>query len=660
MRQLASGIRIMMISFFLMFCYGIAQASSTSSFSPSAIKKISYVCATSVGYGRSAMGHSYLRLSTGDQLSSNDLTVEFLADVEDQDLNYLKALGILGTYRKKVVTAPFFKIAHEMNIGQDRDLFTYELDLKPEQVLAISKQVETLVNIGFDGDYSFLSSNCASSVSKILSIVGFDSGPLDGNLPNKIPSLLRDRHLIAKTSMDNSSTNARKLQVQLHQQLFDSISSPFIDKISDRLQAQDPMTRLSTLIYLQQNIHTLTENQTQELRIFLYSYALFESPVVKEIIVKNINGGRYSIIFSRREKIPSVERYSIPKIESTRLVCEEPVCFITMSIVANLNSGNSADTKAISYKFKSPITLQDQGLFYKGNKIGIAQGSTQNDHFENPVLFGANLLSDLKVSDESYFAQAYIVIDWNDSRLWNKQDINNDQIIPLTNSYEQYPSCYSLVYLQKYMLENVLFMPELPKLSAQENMNLVAEMFQEKIVIVPGFKSPNEFLKSMDPLQLIQIIFQIHDEKDRSLAASIKMLWTSSEASVEDFKYIQQITSAGISVPIIFRVGQGGEGHSFLITGVQDKGDVIELSGMDPNIRQQDRFRKDLAYFRKSDSKLVTVGYGTTTLRIPPLNLSEAFSRLQFTKGALSSILKSFPKRTSKYSLTLDEFLKLK
>jgi hypothetical protein len=86
--------------------------------------------------------------------------------------------------------------------------------------------------------------------------------------------------------------------------------------------------------------------------------------------------------------------------------------------------------------------------------------------------------------------------------------------------------------------------------------------------------------------------------------------------------------------------------HSFLLTGIKEKSDRWILSGYDPNIG----WASELATVRKSDFKMITLTYGTTTMLWQPIDLPSELAQREIGKGLIRSFLIEYSRKSQRYS----------
>lgn len=174
-----------------------------------------------LGNPASAFGHLLLRVnkkSTTGQRGLEDLGVNFGAKIPEGEgtLSYV-AKGLFGAYTSGFSDNDFYAQDHVYSSTEFRDMWAYELNLKPHQLELLVFHLWELTNARFQ--YFFLRKNCAYHLAELLELVLEESfnlpaqpwylpvslfhqltslnDQLDGQLVRKvtfIPSLQRDAY----------------------------------------------------------------------------------------------------------------------------------------------------------------------------------------------------------------------------------------------------------------------------------------------------------------------------------------------------------------------------------------------------------------------------------------------------------------------------------
>lgn len=155
----------------------------------------------------SAFGHTFLRLNRaspgaqGKALELLDQAVDYSADVDTANPFAYAIKGMIGAFPGVFHAMPYFYKVREYNDFESRDLWEYELDLTPDQVLLI---VAHLWELGWThAPYYYVSGNCAFHVLALLdavnprlevsSKIGWPALPVNGvKRVNDVPGLVRE------------------------------------------------------------------------------------------------------------------------------------------------------------------------------------------------------------------------------------------------------------------------------------------------------------------------------------------------------------------------------------------------------------------------------------------------------------------------------------
>jgi len=119
----------------------------------------------------SYFGHTFLRFHSRPGKESNgllDYTLSYSAGVPaDTSLLSLAINGVSGGFKAAMEIMPYYKKIDEYNHMEQRDLWSYEIDLTEEETIFLAKHIWEL-NLNTDFDYYFLDENCAYFLLAIL------------------------------------------------------------------------------------------------------------------------------------------------------------------------------------------------------------------------------------------------------------------------------------------------------------------------------------------------------------------------------------------------------------------------------------------------------------------------------------------------------------
>jgi len=120
----------------------------------------------------SMFGHTLLRLDPKDSDEWPDwlsYAVNFGANVASSDNSIMYAYkGLMGGYPGQFIVTPYYKKILEYSRIERRDIWEYELDLKPKEVARLVEHLWELKNVNFD--YFFFDENCSYRLLELLEI----------------------------------------------------------------------------------------------------------------------------------------------------------------------------------------------------------------------------------------------------------------------------------------------------------------------------------------------------------------------------------------------------------------------------------------------------------------------------------------------------------
>ncbi|NJD07987.1 MAG: DUF4105 domain-containing protein, partial [Methylococcaceae bacterium] len=132
---------------------------------------VSLIFPTAYINGPSSMfGHTFLRLDRANQTADNVLlsyTINYSAKANEDDSELAYAYrGLLGGYPGQVAVQPYYEKIKEYRDWENRDIWEYRLDLKPDEVDQLVRHAWELLPIRFD--YYFMSENCSYRLLGLL------------------------------------------------------------------------------------------------------------------------------------------------------------------------------------------------------------------------------------------------------------------------------------------------------------------------------------------------------------------------------------------------------------------------------------------------------------------------------------------------------------
>jgi hypothetical protein len=120
----------------------------------------------------SMFGHTLLRLDPADVDSQSDwlsIAVNFGADVRSGENSILYAFkGLSGGYPGFFIVSPYFKKIREYNQDENRDIWEYRLNLRPEEIRVMATHLWELKETRFD--YYFFDENCSYRLLELIEV----------------------------------------------------------------------------------------------------------------------------------------------------------------------------------------------------------------------------------------------------------------------------------------------------------------------------------------------------------------------------------------------------------------------------------------------------------------------------------------------------------
>jgi hypothetical protein len=122
----------------------------------------------------SAFGHTFLRfnrrntLATGERRELLDYGIDYSADVDTGNAVIYALKGLTGMFPGTFKRIPYYYKVRAYNDYESRDLWEYELDLTPAQLLMLSAHLWELGHTYFA--YYYLSENCSYHILSLLEV----------------------------------------------------------------------------------------------------------------------------------------------------------------------------------------------------------------------------------------------------------------------------------------------------------------------------------------------------------------------------------------------------------------------------------------------------------------------------------------------------------
>jgi hypothetical protein len=197
----------------------------------------------------SAFGHTFLRVNKGKEGAENkqallDYAIDFSATVDTTNSIIYAAKGLLGMFPGVYRRIQYFYKVREYNDYESRDIWEYELDLTPEEVVLVTAHIWELGHTYFD--YYYLDENCSYHILGALEVarpsltllkhVNWPAIPADTiRALHRNPGLVRSVHYrpSARTSFTERLAELDSDEVDLVADLMSDPQAPLPRTLSD-------------------------------------------------------------------------------------------------------------------------------------------------------------------------------------------------------------------------------------------------------------------------------------------------------------------------------------------------------------------------------------------------------------------------------------------
>lgn len=162
----------------------------------------------------SAFGHTFLRVNkrnslvVGERRELLDYGIDYSADVDTGNAIIYALKGLSGLFPGTFKRVPYYYKVRTYNDYEARDLWEYELDLTPAQLLLLSAHLWELGHTYFE--YYYLTENCSYHVLSLIEVADPELHLLDGISAPVIPAdtvktLFKYPGLVRRTSFRPSA-----------------------------------------------------------------------------------------------------------------------------------------------------------------------------------------------------------------------------------------------------------------------------------------------------------------------------------------------------------------------------------------------------------------------------------------------------------------------
>lgn len=651
----------------LLFSPGIYSAENglPTSIDVSRVKKISYLLASHRGIGRSSFGHAYLRFSYDKKgLSSEDITVEFVADSPLNSLNYLRALGIGRNYAMAMKAASYKRVHNYLAIRQDRDLTSYVLKLSSNEIKSLSSKVNERILNGLGLSYNFFLSNCATAVSSIMEEV------LDVNfyrpyslVPTLIPHILKKSSMLSQIHVDPRATVLRK-RVIAQKLKGMSLEGTALINIKDQLKSRNFSKRLLALYKIQLYRQEHYDNRLIDRKFGSLGRNIlkYESSVVKSHMLPYFSSKKD--FFDRVVVDDLVIPLKSLRIKSTKLSIREDRVYIKVRLESHLRHKKNHSSKNFS------VLQRLAGFYYEDGVIYGPQGEVFSYRFNKDIVPSGFYYPGVYINSEIIKVKGkkkihFTVLKEKNFNLRSERFTKQDLLaVDNGNGIKTDGFCYAHSELTQLMKSRTLFDPQAKRLSRQENLQLINQLYQEKIVVIPGFTTTNEFTKSLGRENLGKFLGRRQKNAYRFLDFA-KDWFSDIQISHYNFYLLKNLLKIGYYPLIKFRVdGKKNIGHSVIITEMtkSQRGyelSVIDSNNLSPSRDDQHKIIRGIYWFNFKTARLHTFSYGNVKIILPSddLEKDELINFVMSNQGIKERIIQT-SRQTGVYSFHLHELLR--
>lgn len=199
----------------------------------------------------SAFGHTFLRINKADSGKEGrrfellDHGINYAATVTVENPILYAIYGIFGLFEGHFTRVPYYYKVREYNDYESRDLWTYDLNLSPEQVNRLVLHLWELGSTYFD--YYYITENCSYHILSSLEPVMPDDVELTDGLPYVVVPVDTVRAIAAVPGLLKQVSFRPALRTVFDQRLA-LLDGPETDALEETINAEKPGTpRLAEL-----------------------------------------------------------------------------------------------------------------------------------------------------------------------------------------------------------------------------------------------------------------------------------------------------------------------------------------------------------------------------------------------------------------------------
>lgn len=137
----------------------------------------------------SRFGHALLRFVDDNNLWSDDLTLSFVADLNEPELSISK--GLFGGYSITAEVKPLNEFWFDYARNEERPLERHIIPATREEIRELIGVLESWRDAPSKaGNYTFTSNNCAGVLTKLFEEAGFTHSVIKPTIPTRVPNWL--------------------------------------------------------------------------------------------------------------------------------------------------------------------------------------------------------------------------------------------------------------------------------------------------------------------------------------------------------------------------------------------------------------------------------------------------------------------------------------
>jgi hypothetical protein len=573
-------------------------------------KRVSVVyVGTTDDISASSFGHIALRMSPSLKPTFGDSVVEFVADVPDDEnpfKKYTKGIGLpYYSYPVVSVISPFYDFKKINQIGQDRDVEIFEIDMTQDQ---IDKLVDSIINYKTQlsaEDYTFFSKNC-SYFSLVFLEEALGREIDKKSYPWKVKKILEKMNIVKqKISYPRGSAERKRVAISAFEKhkINESFKDPkWEESFLRMIEKNDYHNKMSAYLKL---LAVYSDNDTsvqikKKIKRLIRLLKSYESSAIKFVIKEFFKNADQKLVIPLTAQSYRVSANPDNKRAfKHKLLVDNDKVYIEVKIVkrksASPKSSNRTqrETKRFEitdFKF-NPTT---KAITYNGQHIGRHIKSKKLD-----FILTQRFDYGIDINEKSKTISPIIYIDPTKGITTpniSYKKLKESGVISLNNVRDfkgTGGTCKALALLQKALTERVIFLEDGEYGTKVDKIELLDSVYDGNFAVVSGYKGIYDFTASIDQETLKQYIINLQKNKINKSAQDqvIENVKHQTEIDEDSFLSFQGMLKEGIL--IYLDVGKfyrdsnlwaKNVGHSLLIYDIEPNGDGrYKLTAYDPN-----------------------------------------------------------------------------